>query len=128
MARRGGRKSRSRMTRPSAISRISRSLTLRLPRPVVLRPRQLVEDRRHYHPLGPARSPRVFSGHPVKPHVVRPSRGRSVPAKVRFAEPRKTLVCVRRKERREVLFARGRTGKGSGFGRKRRNKQSEITC
>lgn len=33
--------------------------------------------------------------------------------RVAFASPRKVMVCVRRKERREVLFAKKRTGAGN---------------
>lgn len=44
-----------------------------------------------------------------------------------FALPKRVLVCVRRKQRREVLFAKKRTGRGSRS-RKRFNVYSQVRC
>lgn len=133
MARRGRRETRSRMTRQSAVFQLPRIRPLTPPLSLPTRQGlRLVEDRRLYHPRGALRSARVFSGHPVKPLVARSPRFAvrrpGVPKAVGFAEPRKTLICVRRKQRKEVLHALARTGKGSGFGRKRRNNYSEVKC
>lgn len=43
-----------------------------------------------------------------------------------FAAPNRVMVCVRRKERREVLMAQGRGG--SRVRRPRRNRFSHIKC
>lgn len=88
-------------------------------------------DRRVHHPLGEYRPAVAFSGHPVRTNVVRPSKFKSnlyVSPKVRFAVPKKTLICVRRAERKEVLHALKKVGRGRGGGRKRRNWFSEVTC
>lgn len=45
----------------------------------------------------------------------------------RFAVPARVSVCVRRSNRREVLFALNRTGKGARS-RKRRNYWSDVQC
>lgn len=53
-----------------------------------------------------------------------PSR---VPYQIAFTAPAETLVCVRRKRRKEVLFAKRKTGKG-GQRRARHNKWSKYKC
>lgn len=51
------------------------------------------------------------------------------PAKLRFAIPEKVKVCVRRQERREVLFARNIAGRGGGrHGPYRRSASSYYSC
>lgn len=44
-----------------------------------------------------------------------------------FASPLRTLVCIRRKARKEVLFALGKR-RGKGGGRRRRNSYSNVSC
>lgn len=54
-----------------------------------------------------------------------------LPERVRdeFYNPRQTLVCVRRKVRRDVLFALRKIGKGSGAKRRARwSETSRIVC
>lgn len=91
-----------------------------------------VEDRRTYHPLAAARPARIVTGHPVRRHVVRPAVKYRSPffpsSRIRFAVPKRTLICIRRKTRREVLHALSKVGRGRGSGRKRRNYHSEVTC
>lgn len=48
--------------------------------------------------------------------------------KLAFAVPRKVSLCVRRKQRREVMFAMRRTGKGARAVRRRRNQFSDVRC
>lgn len=56
------------------------------------------------------------------------SRSRALlPSKIMFASPDRVIVCVRRKKRREVLFAKRRTGRGSR-GPRRFNRFSQIRC
>lgn len=45
-----------------------------------------------------------------------------------FTIPKKVALCVRRKQRRSVLFAMERTGKGSRSRVRRRNEWSEVRC
>jgi len=115
------------------------------PRPVVMRPRvvvarripsalSMIEDNRRFHPLGLARPPRGLF---LRPRIVAPPIRRRkvskavapfrVPAALGFQLPDKVVRCIRRKSRREVLFALHRTGKGSRTP-KRRNMWSEIHC
>lgn len=103
-----------------------------------------IEDRRKWDPQPTARdvtgrharivhkvtAPKVRRGpggkplqSSVKKRVIRTLEN-AVP---RFAEARKTIICFKRKARREVLHAlkRTRSGKGSP---KRRNEWSEVQC
>lgn len=49
-------------------------------------------------------------------------------ARVAFADPRKTLVCVRRKVRKEVLHATGAAGSRRRQKKPRHNELSKISC
>lgn len=97
-----------------------------------------VEDRRTWHPQGKKRpaasldAPRhrlVVSSkplsHPAPSRRAKPSVARAtLPHTVQFAAPARVLICIRRKKRKEVLFAKKLTGKGA---RARRHRQSEYT-
>lgn len=101
-----------------------------------------IEDRRDYHPSGPKRAARTLLGTTAKvkrvPTILRKGTNRLLKSvqsasgvlgrdKVAFQMPERVVVCVRRKVRREVLFAKRATGKGSrSF--KRRNEWSEVKC
>lgn len=132
-----GRRSRRRDYTPQSTvpDAFTSPRTLTLPKVVQVRPvadlRQ-VEDRRTYHPLGPMRPPKAWSGHsvtPVKPKTSNKKFQRSLPFGLQFSAPKETLVCVRRKRRKEVLHAIRKTGKGAGRRRKpRRNFYSMIGC
>lgn len=105
-----------------------------------------IEDRRRWDPEGeiaPARSvrgpsfvsevyPSSFTyGGALKKNV--PLRGRPFrspflnTSRFEFDRRRNPVVCVRRKQRREVLFAKRRTGKGSKSPR-HRNYWSDVEC
>lgn len=97
-----------------------------------------VEDRREWHPdpVAPLRSPRRWRHRLTLPQVVispaRPARfGVSAtktysPTLPAFHAPKTLALCVRRKQRREVIFAKG---KGGGKHRRpRRNKWSNYSC
>lgn len=92
------------------------------------------EDRRAYNPARDYRRAislgRVFTATVGLKH---PSRGVARPGMLardtfRFNVPRKVLICIRRKQRREVLHAAKRVGRGSGGGARRRNHYSEVSC
>lgn len=85
-----------------------------------------IEDRRRWDPLGglhPAgaleRSSRAL--------VENLPAGPRVASRFSFAVPNRVAICVRRKTRREVLFAERKTGKGAKAPR-RRNRWSDIGC
>lgn len=130
-----GRRRRREANRAGAISLI-RSLTVPLPRPPIIRFSPLpssamrqVEDRREFHPSGRARSARLVDGRSAAIQVGRPSRSRpqALPAGVRFSMPWRVMMCVRRKRRREVMFAKGKAGR-RGQRPPRRNYYSEVSC
>lgn len=97
---------------------------------LMLRDRQ-VEDRRLFHP---DRAVLLTSGGKVATHQVhRPRvnvrfRKNVIPHRLQFVDPRRTIVCRRRKRRKEVLFALRLTGKGSGRRERRYTEESEIVC
>lgn len=117
-------------------------------RPVVItRPLDLrvIEDRRTFHPdpIRPALNVRSQVHRLVAPKVGARSARKSPSRKssfsyskpqaifnrkaVMFQEPKKVLVCVRRKQRAEVLHATKRTGKG-GQRKPRYNRFSDVRC
>lgn len=102
-----------------------------------------VEDRRLFHFEGPDRPALMDDGTPariglrdryknrnrVKPQAYRfgPKFYSQTKAAVVFQEPDRVAVCIRRKARREVLFAKKRAGRG-GMRRPRRTWLSKISC
>lgn len=98
------------------------------------RPLLSVSDRRQFHPddmFAPVFSYDRRSRKIVERNVnpVRKSTQYASPfgSSFGFAVPHKVSLCVRRKQRREVLFALKRTGKGSRTP-KRRNYWSDVRC
>lgn len=96
-----------------------------------LQPLNLIDDRRSYHPEPATRPARLFSGAvasvkaTITPkHVSGKSR---VPVQIAFTAPDQTLVCVRRKTRKQVLFAKRKTGK-AGQRKPKRNMWSNVRC
>jgi hypothetical protein len=90
-----------------------------------------IEDRRSYRQAG--RRPRDIYG--TEMHITLRDRARSkigasqTKAGLAFKDPRKTIICRRRHERRQSLFALGRVGKGiKGPKYKRLNEWSDIKC
>lgn len=62
----------------------------------------------------------------TQPVPSRPGLKRQAP-KVMFANPGETVVCVRRQARKEVLFAKKRTGRGARS-KKHFNRHSRTHC
>lgn len=101
-------------------------------RPVDLR---AFEDRRLFTPKLSAWPKRIVRRAVLPARVIERSRDpRRVLAKtslnrlgMAFEAPKRVLVCVRRKQRREVLHALNKTRKGAGA-RKRRNQWSNVSC
>lgn len=91
---------------------------------------QDIEDRRQFHPLEFFRPARTVYGGPSSVTVKQPARkfSRMLPFGLSFEAPKKTVICVRRKQRKEVLHALKKVGRGRGGGRKRRNWYSSISC
>lgn len=125
---RGGRRRRDEVPLADAMF-LSPSLPARVISPLPSPP-ELVEDRRSYHPLGMFRPARSFGGLP-SPVVIKKAPkarpGRFLPFGLSFAQPDKVALCVRRKTRREVLFAKGKGG-GGRRRRPRKNWFSKVSC
>lgn len=93
-----------------------------------------IEDYRRFHPEGELRHPMRVDGSPssfgveygVPNNKVVRGGTSGLGAARRFRESAGVVVCVRRKERREVLFARGKSGRNSS--RRRFNASSGIRC
>lgn len=98
-----------------------------------------IEDRRTYHPQGKARPARSLnkSQHRLAIATSKPAHVRSakrsvgqarLPHAVQFEAPKQVLVCIRRKARKEVLFALRKTGKGARAKRHRQSYYSNVRC
>lgn len=132
---RRSRRRRETLVVPSETSTRSLTSLLRTTQ-LVARSMVDVEDRRRHHPLMEWAPPLTYSGNPARithknkfsrPHKMAGFTVPGVPKKLAFKNSKKTLLCVRRSQRKEVLFALARTGKGSRSKRKH-NRFSEISC
>lgn len=91
----------------------------------------LIEDRRTYYPGRVRPVVSITVGKPARlavkqnPRFKQPSQTKGI---VAFAEPKRLPICIRRKERREVLFSKGLPGSGKRFKKPRRNAFSDVSC
>lgn len=109
-----------------------------LRRSVVTKPRQTkirlteIEDRRKTKTVH--LDARTVSGRRAKISIKRYKKnkwlpGRQTKARIAFEDPKKTIICIRRRKRRQALFSLGKVGKGKKIRtRKRYNEFSEIKC
>lgn len=86
---------------------------------------QEYEDRREYHPEGRYRPAGVIGSRMARNlvtvgPVARPS--------LAFMQRDYVLACIRRRARREVMFALNLRKKGAGAGSRKRNRFSDISC
>lgn len=89
-----------------------------------------MEDRRTFHPLRDLRPVASFvksAARVVAKQRVNFPQPSQTKALLAFADPRRVLVCVRRRIRREVLHAKRIAGSG-GMRKPRRNALSSISC
>lgn len=89
-----------------------------------------LEDVRHPAVVFDSAPARVIADDALPPSERRSRSARSMtwPAPtVSFAEPQNVVVCARRQKRREVLFAKRKTGR-SGQRRPIRNRWSDVRC
>lgn len=87
----------------------------------------LLEDRRQFHPLGPFRPATASPRRAARVVIKSPNRPFKRPDVFGFAIPDRVAICVRRNERRQVLFAKRKMRAGAGS-RKRKNLWSSISC
>lgn len=125
---------RSKSTTGSGISQpqsLASLLTFKLrPAPLLIpvpftQPQQVLEygDRRLFRPDRSVRAPHSVTRAAARVQATHPGARDGL----RFSEPRLVALCVRRKQRREVLFAIRKTRKGAGS-KKHRNFWSSISC
>lgn len=145
MARRGSR-SRSDAPRvanaPTLTTPASLSALLPPVGPLVPSPLLELEDGRQWHP-DPERSPVMIGGRLARVVVhSRPvvaygkpiyayrglPRGFQPPVGVKFESPFRVITCLRRKIRREIIFARGKAGSGKKQRMPRRDWKSSVSC
>lgn len=114
----------------SVVSNATRRDRPALDRPLRLSVRTL-EDRRDFHPerdFRPALSLSRLARRlvPVRSKVYK--RSEALTSRMMFAVPKKVAKCVRRKERREVMFASKKSGKGARQRVRRRDYWSDVKC
>jgi len=88
----------------------------------------ITDDRRFYLPLVADRA-LLTDGRPSK-IIVKPTGGHlQTKEPLRFEDPRRTIVCIRRKQRRKSLFALSKVGKGKGGPKHRKlTRDSKVRC
>lgn len=125
----GKNKSRNRSDERESIG----SLTSNVARPSHTRPKALtqIQDRRLTNLVDPLSYLPALDlvGAVASIGVADPQRstGKRRSPQLRFDAPAETLVCIRRHTRKEVLFAKKKTGKG-GRSKKRFNAYSKVRC
>lgn len=89
-----------------------------------------IQDDRSWHPkpqIKPAGALKRSATRLVVPKPTKASPRSALPHQVAFSAPKHVLVCIRRRMRKQVLFAKRLNRKGSGS-RKHRTAWSEIKC
>lgn len=87
-----------------------------------------IEDRRDFHPERAARPARSFKSPRHQLTIPKNQMGNmKLPSAIGFKDPDRVLICVRRKQRRSVLFAKKKHKKGAGSKRSR-SYYSNIQC
>lgn len=98
------------------------------------KPLKILEDRRTFHPekhVEPKRTdgarPRQVLRAERSPSISRPHAAPHLSPRIGLAQPSKVAMCIRRKTRREVIFAKQKTRKGAAA-RRTRNQWSDLSC
>jgi len=87
-----------------------------------------IEDRRTFHPQGNKRPARSLNRSQHKLVLADKKTNPRLSNRVQFDAPKRVLICIRRKMRKEVLFAKAKTGKGARARRHRQSYFSEVKC
>lgn len=129
MSRRSRARQKQRFRSPVGRDNLRYPIASLLPRRTIRRPdpvRIYGHDDRLFNPLPRAYRPAVDLGGRVALTRIQ-KRAPLRRAKLEFVLPKKTLVCVRRGVRKEVLFAKKLHGKNGGR-KYRRTRNSDIRC
>lgn len=127
MAKRKRRKAERDVSNPLISNRLTPTRLLQPlvpPRTLLSSPLQELGDRRRYNPtkgVAPPAATRRSATRLVSP-LYSPLNS------VRFAEPKRVAICVRRKQRKEVLHAKRIAGGKGGFRKRRNNFWSKVSC
>lgn len=105
---------------PQTFNNLFQSL---LPAPVV---DPAIEDRRRYHPLKEYAPPQATRRYAAG-LVLRGAHALQTKAPIGFRAPNQVMICVRRKQRKEIMHAKRHAGKG-GMRKPKRNIWSDIKC
>lgn len=104
--------------------------------PSLPKPLTLLEDRRAWHPeTKQIRNPGALQRSNTTLRIREDAgtakaktRSGPLPRTVGFEQPKGVAICVRRKVRREVLFAKNRSRKGAAAAHRRRTEWSDVKC
>ena len=129
------KRSRSHHTVPNRLVGRSPLVLPPSPRKVLIRPSKpgllgLIQDNRTWHPAGSFRPAVSIGGRSALRHVVKskPNALRNdISARIGYAVPDKVVKCIRRKQRKEVLHAKGVAGSRVSR-RRRRDRWSDVDC
>lgn len=91
-------------------------------------PLDLYEDGRLFHPEKPFGPALDIGGRPGRLVAGSKNKNKFPSHQVQFEAPGRVIHCVRRKRRREVIFAKRKHRKGAGARRHRRTWWSNIRC
>jgi len=89
-----------------------------------------LDDRRQWSPVPRSWRPVGATSRDARRLVLRdvPYKPGVLPHQVSFRVPDKVALCVRRKVRKEVMFATKKAGRGGAKARYRRNAWSDVKC
>ncbi|UYL83855.1 MAG: hypothetical protein [Wigfec virus K19_159] len=92
-----------------------------------------IQDLRRFHPAPepfkrPAGALKRSATQLVIPADKKSTQRARLPSQVAFKAPPHVLVCIRRKQRKQVLFAKKLTGRGSRARKHTRNYWSSVKC
>lgn len=120
------------ITRSKYLPRLSPLTPIALPKPSILRTAQFngIDNRRSHLRSSNYRGPVRHSTIHGDSAYVRKSfhKGKSLNVNLSFDDPILAAPCVRRRSRREVIFATGKGGRTLGTRRVRRSPSSGISC
>lgn len=118
----------ARRRRQIPVSDLPEVVRVRLSSPVVL------DDRRSFHPAGPMRPASSFRR--ADRRIVLKQSSKFAPLRndtyadwrIGFSVPKRVAICVRRKQRKEIIHALKLSGKGARARRHKRNYWSGVDC
>lgn len=87
-----------------------------------------IEDHRNFHPAPALRSPLTRFATPARIQSPSTQKTKTIPRGVQFVDFSQVIVCEKRKQRKEVLFAKKKAGRGGNKKSRRWTRLSNINC